>query len=793
MTSKHSGTFALAGRLSLMAAVAASLVSISATGQDAASAKVTYQDQVQAVFRNRCNSCHNADKQKGGLNLESYATTIAGGSSGAVVEAGDPDSSTLLALVMHTDEPKMPPNSPKIPDEEIAVIRKWIEGGALENSGSKVAMKAKPKFEFKLDPDAIGKPAGEPAMPGPGLSTEPALLANRSTAITAVSTSPWAPLIAIGGHKQVLLYHADQGRLMAVFPFPEGFVHSLKFSRNGDLLLAGGGRGGQSGLAVGWDVKTGKRVFEVGKEYDVVLAADISPDHSLIAIGGPSRMVRVYSAADGELQFEMKKHTEWVTALEFSPDGVLLASGDRNGGLIVWEGQTGREFYDLRGHTAMVSDVSWRLDSNVLASSSEDGSVRLWEMENGNQIKTWGAHGGGTLGVTFTKDGRIVTTGRDRVTRLWDGNGGKQRDFEAFGDLALAAAVTFDSTKVIGSDYLGEIREWDTNDGARLLTFSAVPLPVAQRLPAVKAELDQVRARADATSKELAAADKALADQTAATAAVEAKMAPLQAALDKANADAKAAADALAATTAAEAKAQADVNAVQAKIAQAVEAQKAADAALAAATAAEAASKQAADAARAAIGTVTAEKQKVDQQLGELTAAIAKAPNRAEADKLAAQLNDLVIRSVAQTTALTATVAAQAQKLTEAETAVANLTAAQAAAAAAPGVVAAAQAELPPLAEVLKKSTEAKTAATATDTTAKAAVAAATGPVNALKPELDKAVAARTAATAAREAKAKEAQRATARVAALEAETKALEEELKARPMGANPVASRSE
>ena len=36
-------------------------------------AKVTFQDQVSQVFRSRCNSCHNADKQKGGLNLETFA------------------------------------------------------------------------------------------------------------------------------------------------------------------------------------------------------------------------------------------------------------------------------------------------------------------------------------------------------------------------------------------------------------------------------------------------------------------------------------------------------------------------------------------------------------------------------------------------------------------------------------------------------------------------------------------------------------------------------------------------
>ncbi len=68
-----------------------------------------------------------------------------------------------------------------------------------------------------------------------------------------------------------------------------------------------------------WDVKTGKRVFEIGKEYDIVLAADISPDHGLVALGGPSKILRVYNTADGQLVYEQKKHTEWVTAAGVQP------------------------------------------------------------------------------------------------------------------------------------------------------------------------------------------------------------------------------------------------------------------------------------------------------------------------------------------------------------------------------------------------------------------------------------------------------------------------------------------
>ncbi len=476
-------------RSKLMAAVLSgvmcSLLGIVSVGRaaDPPKGKVTYQDQVSPIFRSRCGSCHNPDKQKGGLNLDNYGSAMQGGGSGKVIEPGDPDNSTLLLFVSHKEEPKMPPKAPKIPDGEIELIRKWIEGGALENSGSVASAKAKPKFEFKLDPKSLGKPSGQPAMPE-GLTTEPFVPQAKPSAVVAMAASPWAPLVAIAGHKQVLLYRTTDNHLVGVLPFPEGLIYVLKFSRNGDLLLAGGGRGGQSGLAVAWDVKKGTRVFEVGKEYDIVLAADISPDHSQVALGGPSKVVRVYNTADGSLAFEMRKHTEWITAAEFSPDGVLLATGDRNNGLIVWEAQTGREFHDLRGHASFITDVSWRLDSNVLASSSEDGTIKLWEMENGGNIKNIGAHGGGALSVRFAKDGRLVTTGRDRVVRLWDQNGNKQRDFEGFGDLALEAVFTHDDSRIVAADWSGEIRVWDAKDGRRLANLAVNPAPLAAPPPA---------------------------------------------------------------------------------------------------------------------------------------------------------------------------------------------------------------------------------------------------------------------------------------------------------------------
>ncbi len=480
----------------------------------AAAKRTTFDEHVLPIFKDKCVACHGSDKKRGGLVLNNYTAMMIGGSSGVSVKPGDPENSLLYQLMAHSKEPIMPPKSPKPEAAVLAVVHKWISDGAPENSGSKVVIPDRPKVDFTLKGVAKGKPA-VPPMPPATLKLDPVVTAARDTAITALAANPWSPLVAVGGQRQVLLYNADTLDLLGILPFPEGTPNVLKFSRNGGLLLAGGGQAGKSGKVVIWSVTKGERLFTVGDESDSVLAADVSPDQSLVALGGPSKMVRIYSTKDGKLAHEMKKHTDWVTALEFSPDGVLLATGDRNGGVFVWEAGNGREFHALRGPTASVTSLSWRLDSNVVAASSEDATVRLFEMENGNQIRNWGAHGGGALDVQFGMDGRLISAGRDRTAKLWDGNGTAQRTFEAFPDLALKAVLTHDGKRAIAGDWTGQIVVWNTADGKRLGTLSANPASMADQLAqATRDAAERLKAR-DALLNTSKASDAALAKVTA--------------------------------------------------------------------------------------------------------------------------------------------------------------------------------------------------------------------------------------------------------------------------------------
>src|SRR3954470_5960027 len=307
--------------------------------------KVTYQDHVLPIFRNNCLSCHNPEKKKAGLDLSTYQTALAGSDNGKVFEPGDPDGSLLFRVVSRTEQPYMPPKGDKIPDKDLATIRKFIEGGLLETSGSSAIASNKPKVDLKVTVSA-GKPAGPPPMPGP-LVLEPVLQAKRPGAVLAMAGSPWSPLVAIGAPKQVLLYNTQTLDLLGVLPFPEGEPYVVKFSRSGKLVLAGGGVGAKSGKCVLYDISNGSRVAEVGDEFDAVIAADMTPDQSMVAMGGPTRLVKVYNISTGATVKTIKKHTDWVTAVGYSPDGVLLASGDRQGGLFVWEAATGNDFYTL--------------------------------------------------------------------------------------------------------------------------------------------------------------------------------------------------------------------------------------------------------------------------------------------------------------------------------------------------------------------------------------------------------------------------------------------------------------
>jgi uncharacterized membrane protein len=85
--------------------------------------------EVQPVLAAKCLKCHGENDPKGNLDLRSKAGMLAGGDSGPAIDAKVAAKSLLLQRITAGEMP--PKESPKLMPEETAVLKAWIEAGAI--------------------------------------------------------------------------------------------------------------------------------------------------------------------------------------------------------------------------------------------------------------------------------------------------------------------------------------------------------------------------------------------------------------------------------------------------------------------------------------------------------------------------------------------------------------------------------------------------------------------------------------------------------------------------------------
>jgi mono/diheme cytochrome c family protein len=91
---------------------------------------VSFSRQVLPIFQASCAECHGGETKEVELALTTYAEVMTGSEYGPVVEAGNPGESILLDMVAAGE---MPQDAPPLDEDEIALIRAWIQQGAQNN------------------------------------------------------------------------------------------------------------------------------------------------------------------------------------------------------------------------------------------------------------------------------------------------------------------------------------------------------------------------------------------------------------------------------------------------------------------------------------------------------------------------------------------------------------------------------------------------------------------------------------------------------------------------------------
>ena len=89
-----------------------------------------FENNVQPILKANCLPCHNEGNRTSGLAFDTRDDVLKGGKRGPAVKPGSPDESRLIQAVEQKGDLKMPFGRERLKDEQIAVLRQWIEQNA---------------------------------------------------------------------------------------------------------------------------------------------------------------------------------------------------------------------------------------------------------------------------------------------------------------------------------------------------------------------------------------------------------------------------------------------------------------------------------------------------------------------------------------------------------------------------------------------------------------------------------------------------------------------------------------
>jgi WD40 repeat protein len=435
--------------------------------------KISYYRAIRPIFQMNCQGCHQPAKPSGGFIMTGHADLLkTGDSEKPGIVPGKPDQSQIVTLITSQDgePPEMPKGKTPLPEKDVALIKKWIAEGAVDDTpknARQVVDQDHPPV-YQLPP-----------------------------VITSVDFSPDGTLLAVPGYHEVLIHKADGSGLVARLVGLSERVQAVAFSPDGKLLAVVGGSPGRFGELQIWDVAKKKLKLSISVTFDTVYGARWSPDGSKVSFGCADNTVRAIDSFNGKQVLYQGAHSDWVLDTVFSATASHLVSVSRDMSMKLTEVATQRFVDNITSITPgvlkgglMSVDRHPKNDEVVIGGS--DGVPKIYRIfrdpkqprkigDDFNKIREFPAMPGRVFAVRFSPDGsRIVagssSNGKGEVRVYQAADGKLTATLQGQKGAVYAVAYRKDGKMIASAGFDGVVRLNDPQTGQLIKEFVPVPL-----------------------------------------------------------------------------------------------------------------------------------------------------------------------------------------------------------------------------------------------------------------------------------------------------------------------------
>jgi WD40 repeat protein len=354
----------------------------------------------------------------------------------------------------------MPLGLPALKEEEVAVLRTWIAEGAVNDTTAE-----------------------------PELSSSPTTY-QQAPVITALRFSPDGRAIAVSGNREVLIHKADGSAILQRLQGKAERILSIAFSKNGDMLIAGGGTPAQFGEVQIWNPKEAKLLHSVSVTNDTVFGASLAPDDSRVAVGCADNTVHVFDTATGKEMYKIGNHENWVLATVFGLDSKRFVSASRDRAAKIIDTQSGAFLENVNLLRGELSAIARHPSKDVVVLGGEERYPYIYLLDRPRNMKIADdttlvrkleRQDGAIFALDWSPDGKsIAVAGASPSVNLYNADTGERRS-ACQGHSAGIYAVAFspDSARVATGGFDGKVRIYDSSSCKLLQEF--VPVPLATR------------------------------------------------------------------------------------------------------------------------------------------------------------------------------------------------------------------------------------------------------------------------------------------------------------------------